>query len=83
MLYDQISYDQLVAINSHSKEIIMNYSQIQKILGDKAEYLLGFNKPKIDKQRLQAPGPDFIKKVHSNSNRTPKEIGRASCRERV
>ena len=47
----------------------MNYSQIEKILGDKAEYLLGFDKPKIAKSRLHAPGPDFLEKVSVESDR--------------
>jgi len=50
----------------------MNYSQIQDLLADKAEYLLGFNLPKIDQKRLQTPGPDFVKRVHANSNRSDK-----------
>ena len=30
---------------------------IQELLGDKAESLLGFNTPKIPKERLHLPGP--------------------------
>ena len=33
-------------------------TQIKKLLGDKADYLLNFNSPKISKKRLHIPGPD-------------------------
>jgi class I fructose-bisphosphate aldolase len=46
------------------------YSDIQKLLGDKAEYLLGFNSPKISKEALTLPGADFIDRVYAKSNRS-------------
>lgn len=50
----------------------MNYADITSLLGKNAERLLGFSKPKIDKSMLELPGPDFIKRVHSKSNRSAK-----------
>jgi class I fructose-bisphosphate aldolase len=44
-------------------------TQIAKSLGDKADYLLNFNKPKISKDRLHVPGPDFVDRIFSVSNR--------------
>ena len=36
---------------------------IQKALGDKADYYLGFTTPKISKDRLHLPGPDFVDRI--------------------
>src|SRR6516164_10390919 len=44
-------------------------TQIAPLLGDKADYLLNFNQPKISKDRLQVPGPDFVDRIFSVSNR--------------
>src|SRR6516162_4079908 len=44
-------------------------TQIAKLLGDKADYLLNFNNPKISKDRLHAPGPDFVDRIFSVSDR--------------
>jgi class I fructose-bisphosphate aldolase len=38
-------------------------------LGDKAEYLLGFNTPKIAKERLHLPGRDWVDRMFINSDR--------------
>src|SRR5690348_13297201 len=43
--------------------------QIAKLLGDKADYLLNFNKPKISKDRLHLPGPDFVDRIFAPSDR--------------
>src|SRR5512136_2670311 len=42
---------------------------IQEWLGDKAELLLGFNQPKIPKDRLHLPGPDFVDRIFAASDR--------------
>src|SRR5271170_1590298 len=42
---------------------------IQSYLGPKAESLLGFRSPKIAKERLHLPGPDFIDRVWAGSDR--------------
>src|SRR5579862_7043494 len=44
-------------------------TQIAKLLGDKADYLLNFNKPKISKDRLHIPGSDFVDRIFAPSNR--------------
>lgn len=48
----------------------MNYSDIQTVLADKAEYLLAFNAPKISKDRLHIPRASFIDEVTSQSDRS-------------
>ena len=42
---------------------------IQTHLGGKAEALLQFNSPKIPKERLHLPGPDFVDRVWAGSDR--------------
>lgn len=42
---------------------------IQAHLGAKAEALLQFNSPKIPKERLHLPGPDFVDRVWAGSDR--------------
>ncbi|HEX4264384.1 MAG TPA: class I fructose-bisphosphate aldolase [Verrucomicrobiae bacterium] len=44
-------------------------TQIAQLLGDKADYLLNFKQPKISKEELHVPGPDFIDRIYSISNR--------------
>ncbi len=46
-------------------------SEIQTLLGDEVESLLGHSCRTIDKAQLQLPGPDFIDRVVANSNRGP------------
>ena len=48
--------------------------KIETYLGAKAESLLGFSSPKISKDRLHVPGPDFIDRVWSVSNRNIRVI---------
>src|SRR5512132_1924102 len=42
---------------------------IAQYLGDKAEFLLNFKNPKIAKERLHLPGPDFVDRIFSVSDR--------------
>ncbi len=42
---------------------------IETFLGAKAEYFLGYKTPKISKDRLHLPGPDFVDRIYSASNR--------------
>src|SRR5213593_3227434 len=42
---------------------------IAQHLGDKAEFLLGFNNPKITKERLHLPGPDVVDRLFTVSDR--------------
>jgi fructose-bisphosphate aldolase, class I len=48
---------------------------IESLLGDKAESLLGFNSPRIPKERLHLPGPDFVDRVFMQSDRNNRVIG--------
>ena len=45
------------------------FSAVEQYLGAKAESLLGFKSPKIPKERLHLPGPDFIDRVYAASDR--------------
>lgn len=51
------------------------YAKIQELLGDKAEYLLGFNEPKISKEMLHLPSPSFVDDIFINSDRNNRVIG--------
>ncbi len=42
---------------------------IETYLGAKAEYFLGYKTPKISKDRLHLPGPDFVDRIYAASNR--------------
>lgn len=50
-------------------------TDIQALLGDKAESLLGFNSPKISKERLHLPGPDFVDRIFAQSDRNNRVLG--------
>src|SRR5512141_1044185 len=50
-------------------------SNVAQLLGDKAEYLLGFNTPKIAKTRLHLPGPDWVDRMFINSDRNNRVLG--------
>lgn len=47
----------------------MNFSEIQSLLGDQAEHLLGFDAPKISKDNLHLPSSTFIDDVFVQSDR--------------
>src|ERR1700733_9964139 len=42
---------------------------IEQLLGAKADYLLGFENPKISKDRLHLPGPDSVDRSFAGSDR--------------
>jgi class I fructose-bisphosphate aldolase len=42
---------------------------IAQLLGDKADYLLNFNQPKISRNRLHLPGPDVVDRLFAVSDR--------------
>ena len=50
-------------------------TNIQSLLGDKAESLLGFKSPKIPKERLHLPGPNFLDDVFMQSDRNNRVLG--------
>lgn len=47
----------------------MNAAEIRSLLGDQAAKLLDFNAPKISRERLHLPGPDFVDRMFAPSNR--------------
>ena len=53
-------------------------TDIQSLLGDKAESLLGFNSPKIPKERLHLPGPDFVDRIFTQTDRNNRVLGNLS-----
>jgi fructose-bisphosphate aldolase, class I len=48
---------------------IASGTKVETYLGAKAESLLGFKSPKISKERLHLPGPDFIDRIYAASDR--------------
>ena len=50
-------------------------TNMAQLLGDKADYLLNFKSPKISKERLHVPGPDFVDRVFSVSDRNNRVLG--------
>ena len=48
---------------------------IRKALGDKADHFLGFSTPKIPKERLHLPGPDFVDRNFAPSDRNNRVLG--------
>src|SRR5437667_7473815 len=50
-------------------------SSITQLLGDKADYLLNFNKPKISKDRLHLPGGDVVDRLYAVSDRNTRVLG--------
>lgn len=42
---------------------------IVRHLGDKADFLLGFKNPKISRDRLHVPGPDWVDRIFAPSDR--------------
>lgn len=53
-------------------------TEIQSLLGDQAKSLLGFNAPKIPKERLHLPGPDFVERIFMQSDRNNRVLGNLS-----
>ncbi len=53
-------------------------TDVQSLLGEKTEALLAFNSPKIPKERLQLPGPDFVDRVLMQSDRNNRVLGNLS-----
>jgi len=43
--------------------------KIETYLGAKAGFLLGFKSPKIAKERLHPPGPDFVDRIYAVTDR--------------
>ena len=58
------SYHQLPRLKT------MDYAAIQSLLGDEAEHLLGHQCATISKDRLHVPGPNSVKEIFSQSDRS-------------
>ncbi|MEA2552467.1 MAG: fructose-bisphosphate aldolase, class [Fimbriimonadaceae bacterium] len=54
--------------------LVAPHSPIEQILGKDAESLLGFSNPKISKDRLHLPGPDFVDRIVSITDRNPQVL---------
>ncbi|MDH3248179.1 MAG: class I fructose-bisphosphate aldolase, partial [Acidimicrobiia bacterium] len=48
-----------------------SYADIQEVLADQAEYLLDHSCETIPREQLHLPGPDFIDRVTSKTDRNP------------
>src|SRR6187455_2836604 len=49
-------------------------NKITELLGDKAEYLLNHECKTISKDRIHLPGPDFVDRIWSSSDRNPQVL---------
>jgi class I fructose-bisphosphate aldolase len=49
-------------------------ANIEELLGDSARTLLDFDSPKISKDLLHVPGPDFVDRVWAASDRSPQVL---------
>src|SRR5215211_5748930 len=49
-------------------------SRIEELLGEDGRALLDFNSPKISRDSLQTPGPDFVDRVWAHSDRNPRVL---------
>jgi fructose-bisphosphate aldolase, class I len=52
----------------------LDLKAIEGLLGSDAESLLCFDNPKVSKDKVQLPGPDFIDRVFTYSDRTPQVL---------
>ncbi len=52
----------------------MSYASIQQILAEESEHLLGFDVPKIAKERIHAPGNNHIDDVFGISDRSEETV---------
>ncbi len=50
-------------------------SSITQLLGEKADFLLKFNSPKIPKERLHLPGPDVVDRLYGVTDRNNRVLG--------
>ncbi len=54
--------------------VMTELTNIEKALGDKASYYLNHTSKTIDKELLHLPGPDFIDRVWTQSDRNPQVL---------
>ena len=50
------------------------FAHIEELLGEDGRALLEFNSPKVSKDLLHTPGPDFIDRVWAHSDRSPRVL---------
>ena len=48
---------------------MMNVDRIEELIGEDADGLLGFCSPKVPKERLHLPGPDWVDRIFARSDR--------------
>ena len=53
--------------------VVSKAESSESLLGDEAESLLNY-KPKIDKNLLNIPGPDWVERIFANSDRSPQVL---------
>jgi len=49
--------------------------KIAQLLGDKSDYLLKFDNPKIKKDQIALPGSDFVDRIFINTDRSNRTLG--------
>ena len=59
----------MVTITQKGSTSMLNYSEIQSILDDSSDYLLGHQCKTINKNRLHLPSSNFVSDVFSHTNR--------------
>ncbi len=52
----------------------MSTKKITELLGDRADYYLNHECKTIGREKFNSPGPDFIERVVTNTNRNPKVL---------
>jgi fructose-bisphosphate aldolase, class I len=57
---------------------MLTYSEIQEILGDDAESLLGYSCTKVKKEQIIQPGGDWIDRVFKDTDRNNRVLGNFS-----
>jgi len=53
---------------------MLSYGKIQETLGKESDHLLGFSNPKISKDKLHLPSPDFVDRIFLASDRSPQVL---------
>jgi fructose-bisphosphate aldolase, class I len=49
-------------------------SRLEELLGGEADSLLGFSNPKVSKEQLHLPGPDWVDRIFAPSDRSPRTM---------
>jgi class I fructose-bisphosphate aldolase len=62
---------QINNLSGERQKMSKGYAEIQQLLGSDAELLLGHTSKTISKDNLHLPGPDFVDRVWTGSDRNP------------